>query len=303
MVHPLPPPSGGSSSNDAWVAAFLHACRLDVEVRKPGNVSIASPGHGMDASMFIASSEAAAPALFARGAPVGARIEAAVQASIEAAGCNTNLGIVLLIAPLARALEAPGAGEDAGALQREIGAVLLALDTADARAAYRGIARANPGGLGWAPQQDVHAAPTATLLEAMRLAAGRDRIARQYADGYAELFAIGLPAWTRGGDDPARSMLCTFVHWLASAPDSHIVRKQGAAVAHRVTVEAARFRDQLVVNPGTALAALAAWDESLKSRGLNPGTSADLAVATAFVARCLEGAEGVSKRASCWHSS
>nr|MDP9125878.1 triphosphoribosyl-dephospho-CoA synthase [Pseudomonadota bacterium] len=38
--------------------------------------------------------------------------------------------------------------------------------------------------------------------------------------------------------------------------------------------------------------AWAAWDESLKARGLNPGTSADLCVATALVAR-LEAARTV----------
>jgi triphosphoribosyl-dephospho-CoA synthase len=264
--------------------AFLRACRLDVEVRKPGNVSVASPGHGMDAAMFIASSEAAAAPLFAAGAPVGERIEGAVAASFAAAGCNTNLGIVLLCAPLARALEAPGAALTDGALQASVGEVLSALDIADARAAFRAIARANPGGLGRAPREDVAELPSVSLLDAMRLAAGRDRIARQYADGYAELFDIGLPAW-RGGGDAAEATLRAFLAWLSSAPDSHIVRKHGIEVAQAVTAESHARADQ----PGNNPQALARWDASLKARGLNPGTSADLTVATAFVAGCLDG--------------
>jgi triphosphoribosyl-dephospho-CoA synthase len=264
--------------------AFLCACRLDVEVRKPGNVSVASPGHGMDAAMFIASSEAAAAPLFADGAPVGARIEGAVAASFAAAGCNTNLGIVLLCAPLARALEAPGAASSARALQSRVGEVLSALDIDDARAAFRAIARANPGGLGRAPREDVAAAPGVSLLEAMRLAAGRDRIARQYADGYAELFAIGLPAWA-AGRDAADATLRVFLAWLSSAPDSHIARKHGIEVAQAVTAESRAWTDQ----PGNNPEALARWDAALKARGLNPGTSADLTVATAFVAGCLHG--------------
>jgi triphosphoribosyl-dephospho-CoA synthase len=40
---------------DEAVKAFLCACELDVRVRKPGNVSLASPGHGMQAAMFIES--------------------------------------------------------------------------------------------------------------------------------------------------------------------------------------------------------------------------------------------------------
>ena len=63
----------------------------------------ADTGHSMHAGLFIASAHAAAPALFAPGARAGDRIEAAVAASWAAAGCNTNLGIVLLCAPVAMA--------------------------------------------------------------------------------------------------------------------------------------------------------------------------------------------------------
>ena len=49
-------------------ACFLRACELDVAVRKPGNVSRASPGHGMRAELFIASAQATAEALFEPGA-------------------------------------------------------------------------------------------------------------------------------------------------------------------------------------------------------------------------------------------
>jgi triphosphoribosyl-dephospho-CoA synthase len=276
-------------SIERFRAAFLQACRLDVAVRKPGNVSYASPGHGMDAAMFIASSAAAAPALFDRGTRVGERIERAVEAGVAAAGCNTNLGIVLLAAPIARALEAPDAAGSATGLRTAIAAVLDGLDVEDARAAYRAIAHANPGGLGRVPEQDVRATPGVTLLDAMRLAAGRDRIARQYALHYAELFDLGLPAWARGGGDDARAMLAAYLAWLASAPDSHIARKHGDVVAHRVEEEARSWRNQPLVNPGPAFdKALAEWDESLKVRGLNPGTSADLTVATAFLARVVE---------------
>ena len=80
-------------------AAFLWACELDVATPKPGNVSVAVAGHGMQASMFVASAEAAAPALFAARRRVGERIEEAMRASFAVAGCNTNLGIVLLAAP------------------------------------------------------------------------------------------------------------------------------------------------------------------------------------------------------------
>ena len=85
--------------------AFLHACALDVAVRKPGNVSQGSAGHRMQAEQFLRSAEVSAPALTLSGASVGQRIEAAMRATWAAVGCNTNLGIVLLCAPLAAAAE------------------------------------------------------------------------------------------------------------------------------------------------------------------------------------------------------
>jgi triphosphoribosyl-dephospho-CoA synthase len=263
-------------------AAFLAACRLDVWVRKPGNVSFASPGHGMRAEQFIASSLAAAEPLFAQGARVGERIERACAASWAAAGCNTNLGIVLLAAPLAAAHESRGTQP----LQLCVEAVLGALDVADAAAAFRAIAAMQPGGLGHVGAQDVHAAPSVTLRAAMALAAGRDSIARLYATGYAPLFdalrAVPSPqGFSLMATEPSMQgrayVQRLYLHWLAHAPDSHIVRKHGPAVAHSVLGAAQRWRG---LEAPEADPAFAAWDESLKAAGVNPGTSADLTVAT-----------------------
>lgn len=278
---------------------FLQACRLDVAVRKPGNVSLASAGHGMQARQFLDSAAAAAPALFAPGARVGARIEAAMAATLAVAGCNTNLGIVLLCAPLAAALERCAGswnalGDDAhpAALRAALADVLAALDVEDTRAAYRAIAAANPGGLGRAEAQDVAAGPTVGLREAMRLAADRDRIARQYASDYADLFDTGLAALRRPAAASPRldaaAVQALFLACLGRWPDSHIVRKFGADVAQAVTDEAAPWLRR--AEGGERVGddpAFAAWDEDLKARGLNPGTSADLTVTTLFIAGAL----------------
>lgn len=267
---------------------FLAACALDVAVRKPGNVSAALPGHGMDAALFLASAEAAAPALFQAGAPVGARIEAAVAATLAVARCNTNLGIVLLCAPLALAFEQGSAPRPA--LER----VLSGLDIADAAGAYRAIAAAQPGGLGRAEAQDVAAPPTVGLRAAMALAAPRDRIAAQYANGYADLFELALPALERHASSPGRpigpaAVQALYLALLASGADSHILRKHGAPTAQAVTAEAAAW--QARAESGQVLDAdpdFAAWDASLKARGINPGTSADLTVAALFIAGALD---------------
>lgn len=280
-------------------SAFLRACECDVAVRKPGNVSDASPGHGMQAALFRASAQAAAGPLFAEGADVGSRIEGAVAASWAAAGCNTNLGILLLCAPLAVALEQHPGAASAPALQAAVGGVLQGLDVHDTRAAYRAIARANPGGLGSAPDQDVHTPPTLGLRDAMALAAARDRIAHQYSSGYEDLFDIGLPAlrvFSRVAPDAGQADAAVqglYLTYLSAFPDSHIVRKQGPAMAQTV-MQAAQPWLQRAARLGVADRALdddpayLAWDHSLKATGTNPGTTADLTVATLMLACWLD---------------
>lgn len=262
-------------------AAFELACTLDVMVRKPGNVSLASPGHGMQAQQFIDSAHAARDAITLKDAGVGERIEVGVWATQAVAGCNTNLGILLLAAPIAMAAEV---GRD---LRIALGAVFAALTIDDADRAFRAISVANPGGLGRVSEADVGRPAEITLQQAMRLAAHRDRIARQYAEGGGELFDLGLPTWERYGrwEDPAPGVQAVYLTWLSTAPDSHIVRRRGTTAAQAVTEQAIEWL--LRVQTGERIDAnpeFAAWDLSLKQAGLNPGTSADLTVATLMLA-------------------
>lgn len=284
-------------------AAFERACAWDVAVRKPGNVSRHSAGHRMQAQMFLDSACACAPALCAAGASVGERIEAAVRATQAAVGCNTNLGIVLLCAPTAwacEALAAQGQATTEAALRKAWQRAMAQLSLADAEHAYRAIALAQPGGLGEAPEQDVRAAPSLGLRAAMALAADRDRIAAQYRDAAAELFDIGLPVLAahdgttlfapgpttlaQVSEADAAAVQHLYLALLASGPDSHIVRKHGEAVAHSVMAQAvpwlrrAEQGELLDTHPG-----FAAWDETLKAGGINPGTTADMTVATLMI--------------------
>ncbi|MGY6126182.1 triphosphoribosyl-dephospho-CoA synthase [Paraburkholderia strydomiana] len=275
-------------------AAFLTACRLDVETPKPGNVSVDSEGHGMSAAQFVASADAAAVALFARGMPVGQRLLDAVTRTRATVGCNTNLGILLLVAPLAAALEETARPLSAHAWHAATGRVLARLDIDDSRLAYRAIALANPGGLGEAPEQSVHDAPTVALRAAMALAAARDSIARQYAEGFRDIFETGLAAWREvPADDPRIATLNVFLTFLSTWPDSHIVRKHGLGVAQSVTRTAReRYAQRRRTLTQTSAAAgnqsLDTWDAEMKAAAINPGTSADLTVATLFVALCLD---------------
>ncbi len=262
---------------------FIGACEAELQAPKPGNVHVFAEGHGMTAADFLVSAEAAAPFIAAPHSSVGARIEGAVEATRARVGQNTNLGIILLCAPLAQA----AATAQSADLRRETGRVLQALDMNDAAAAFRAIAQARPAGLGAAPEHDVHAPAETTLIEAMRAAAGHDRIAWQYANGFADIFDVGLETLAdarRGGADAPLATLSVYAALLAAFPDSHIARKHGLAAAEAVRGEAASFETNLKSARGrdTAFELALEFDRALKRRGLNPGTSADLTVAVLF---------------------
>jgi triphosphoribosyl-dephospho-CoA synthase len=263
-------------------AAYIEACLAELDAPKPGNVHRFAPGHRMSLADFARSAEASAAPIAERGARVGARVRAAVAATLSAVGQNTNLGIVLLCAPLA------AAAEIADQAQRQaLASVLDALDRTDAADVFSAIAAANPGGLGRAARHDVNAPATATLREAMAEAADRDRIARQYVTDYEDIFSLGLPALATARtrhSNPRWSTLAVYLTFLAAIPDTHILRKFDAATAEAVRREAAGWRDAFAGarDPALMTEGLLSWDAALKSRGINPGTSADLTVATLF---------------------
>ena len=275
-------------------AAFQAACMAELEALKPGNVHIFADGHGMHVQDFVRSAEAAAVFIAKPGLSVGQRIQFAVYASCKEVGCNTNLGIVLLCAPLIHA-RLQGHHPD---LRENVTQVLQGLTVTDATMAYAAILRAAPGGLGASAEHDVHAAPTVTLLEAMRAAEVRDRVAWQYANGFADIFdfglthyALGLQRWQR----PAWAVTLLYLGFMARYVDSHIVRKYGEETALRVRDEAALHEHALLAleNPKTYQRRLLQFDADLKLRGLNPGTSADLTVAT-LLADALQDSATVS---------
>ncbi|MFP5517283.1 MAG: triphosphoribosyl-dephospho-CoA synthase [Alphaproteobacteria bacterium] len=268
---------------------FMAVCRAEVMALKPGNVHVHAAGHGMTVADFLLSAEVAAPEIARPGASVGERILRAVRATRAAVNCNTNLGILLLTAPLARAAEMPPTRP----LRDRLCAVLEELGVEDAEAVYEAIRLAAPGGLGRAAEHDVAGAATVDLRTAMAAARLRDRIAAQYANGYRDVFEIGVAcARALAGKDAVPMAEAVYLEFLTAFPDSHVLRKQGEAVAAALMREAREVRRQLAAKSSDAVRHdhLFAFDARLKWQGINPGTSADLTVASLF-ARWLEDRE------------
>jgi triphosphoribosyl-dephospho-CoA synthase len=270
---------------DIGVMAQL-ACLLEVSAPKPGNVC---PGrHFADARYedFLASAAAIGGPLAGAGTrPLGATIRLAIESTANWTGSNTNLGLVLVLAPLARAAALASTSDE---LRDSLRLVLASTTVGDARDAYEAIRRASPGGLGHVDEQDVSGEPTVTLLEAMRLAADRDSIAREYATGYETTFAVGAPALERARSDGLEwddAIVETFLTLLAARADTHIARKAGVSLANDVTDVAYDVLATGGVRTARGRQALEKFDRQLRDEHgrTNPGTTADLTAAAVFV--------------------
>jgi triphosphoribosyl-dephospho-CoA synthase len=269
---------------DSVAGAAQLACVLEVSAEKPGNITPSHDFHDTSYEDMLRSAIAVGPELARAGERgVGETVLAVVQASRRAAPVNTNLGIALLLAPLAKA------ALDGGELRARLGATLRALDVADAAGAYEAIRLAAAGGLGERVEHDVRSEPTVGLRDAMASAAGRDSIASEYTTDYALTFETGVPALVAAlGDGLAVREAIVELHLrlLDAAPDTLIARKRGADAAARVSAGARDVLDAGGVRTATGRRALHSFDASLRKPGnpLNPGTTADLVTATLFVA-------------------
>jgi triphosphoribosyl-dephospho-CoA synthase len=258
------------------------ACILEATARKPGNVHRYVDFADVIYLDFLLSAAAVAP-VFERAVHqrVGQTVLQAVQATCSVVKTNTNLGIILLLAPLA-------AVPRSDALPAGLTQVLDDLDVSDARAVYQAIRMARPGGLGKVPDQDVADEPSQTLRQVMALAAERDLIARQYANGFQEIFQDGVPAMTerlKQVTSLEQAIISCHLHLLAGHADSLIARKRGQREA-----EEGSWRARQVLQAGwphspLGRAEFAGFDAWLRAEGheRNPGTTADLVTACLFV--------------------
>ena len=167
------------------------ACIVDVMAPKPGNVNRDHDFADTTCENFLVSAWAAAP-VFARSheLSVGELILGARRATSRFLSANTNLGIILLLAPFAKAAvqRAPGS------LRDRLRRVLDGLTVRDCSLAYAAIREAHPGGLGRIDEHDVSDEPTITLLQAMDVAKSRDSVASEYCSCYELTFELVYPA-------------------------------------------------------------------------------------------------------------
>lgn len=259
------------------------ACIWEATAAKPGNVYRGADFDDLTYADFLASASVIGPILDkTRIEGVGATVLHAAQATRAAVATNTNLGMLLLLAPLAAVpLDTQ--------LAEGIAGVLEALSVCDTRKVYQAIRIAQPGGLGNVEEADVHGSsvPEISLAKAMAFAADRDLIARQYVNDFQQVFfAANLMEQNLQQDLPLGEVIVqAFLTLLSEQPDSLITRKCGAEVACEVSLRAAAALASGEPCSSAYRKACQELDFWLRADGhrRNPGTTADLIAAGLFV--------------------
>jgi triphosphoribosyl-dephospho-CoA synthase len=268
------------------------ACLLEVSAEKPGNVT---PSHDFKDTKyqdFLISAVAIGKAFRnVSNASVGETILQAVKDTRSLTNVNTNLGIILLLAPIAKAYSYGEMPE----LKMNLKHVLNNLSIDDAKLVYEAIRIACPGGMGKIEDHDINDTDVnITLLEAMEQAKEKDSIAREYTTGYKIILEIGLPAFKDALKKVgifSDAVIQTFMTILSQVPDTLIARKSGMDKAKDIANHAAdaiksggifnEIGRNKIKNLNTLLCR---GEKSIAPNNrLNPGTTADLTAAVLFV--------------------
>lgn len=260
---------------------IVTACILEASARKPGNVHPEASFVDLSYQDFIDAAIIAGQELHnARRIGVGQTVLNAVSHTQQKLNTNVNLGIILLFAPLAAIPEETN-------LDKGISKSLTAIDIDQTKLIYQAIQIAKPGGMGEVSKEDVAETPQTTIIEAMKLAADRDMIAKQYMNGFDEVLNFGRDRflnWFDRTGDWETAIVGTQLEFMAEFPDSLISRKNGSALAQESSQLAANVLRGGWPDVDIGRQLIYEFDDWLRADGnrRNPGTTADLIAAVLF---------------------
>ncbi len=261
--------------------AIRWACVLEATAPKPGNVFPGQSFKDLAYVDFVMAADIAAGCLADPANVLSERVLNAARRTRDQIGTNVNLGILLMLGPLVDCDMSSNRALSISDWQSLVSARLNALDSRDSERFYQAIRLAKPGGMDDVKRMDLRDPAPENFLDAMRAARNRDRIAENYASGFADLFERVVPLLSQSIDrqgDLLAGITSAHVRLLATAPDSLILRKYGPEVA-------AEVQQQAQIDPQN-WQQVRKLDQDLRNHTagiLNPGTSADLLAAALYV--------------------
>ena len=271
------------------------SCYAEMDSLKPGNVHKYSSGHGMTAKDFYKSANIIENYLTQKNYHFSKKILKCVEEIKKKVKKNTNLGIILLFAPVISILLKNGF-LDKRNLYKKISLFIKSQNIKSSLPIFKAIKIAAPGGLGKSNRYDVNYLPKVTLYNAMNYSSKKDLIAKQYVTGFKDIFKIGLPAYKKFQSkwhNEEWALTGVYLTYLKQLTDSHIKRKKGKEIAKKVKTEAKKYyklieNEKNFKNIDKITKKLLFFDKKLKSNNINPGTTADLTVATLFIEKVTQ---------------
>ena len=259
-------------------------CDTEIKSLKPGNVHKYSKGHGMNIKDFLKSSLIISKCLTKNNLDLGKKILVSVNEIQNKIKKNTNLGIILMLSPIATIVQKEGVISKEELLKK-IKSLIKKQNIKNSIPIFKAISLTSPGGLGFSKKYDVNEPSNTNLYKAMEFAKEKDLIARQYCNGFKDIYKIGIPAYKIFYNKWGKvdwALTGVYLTFLKKFNDSHIVRNKGNKIATSIKKEAKKYYFFLKNNKSLTKIKkkLLVFDKKLKSNGINPGTTADLTVAT-----------------------
>ncbi len=259
-------------------------CDTEIKSLKPGNVHKYSEGHGMNLKDFLKSSLIISKCLTKNNLDLGKKILISVNEIQNKIKKNTNLGIILMLSPIATIVQEEGVISKEELLKK-IKSLIKKQNIKNSIPIFKAISLTSPGGLGFSKKYDVNEPPNTNLYKAMEFAKKKDLIARQYCNGFEDIYKIGIPAYKKFYNKWGKvdwALTGVYLTFLKKFNDSHIARNKGNKIARSIKKEAKKYYFFLKRNKNLTKIKkeLLVFDKKLKSKGINPGTIADLTVAT-----------------------
>ena len=271
-------------SLDDLKSAYLFSCKKDIELIKPGNVNLLSSHKDTKAQDYLDSAILSSKELFNQNYSLGKRILESVNVTRSQVNVNTNLGIILLCAPVIQSYIDFNNLD----LREGIKKTLSTRSIKDTHDLCAAINISSPGGLGDSDMYDTASYPNASIKQIMDYSQEYDRISYQYSHNYSDIFDFIIPKLeflNQRYESLDISLSLLFIEILAKIPDSHISRKFGDKIAKKTSNNA---HDLLKIldrehDPDYLAKALNNLDYEYKKKGINPGTTADLLVASLMI--------------------
>jgi len=291
------------------------ASLLEASAAKPGNVYPTKNFKDLNYHHFLYSSAAVFPAfLNLENKSVGKIILEGVKQTHSFIKTNTNLGILLLIAPLAAAyaglrkknlVKTDNKEELKQLLQQEISLILNNLTRKDAELAYEAINYSKAGNLAEVEDGDIKDRVELTLYQAMKLAQNRDQIAAEYVNDFSFTFNFAYPVFKKNQKKFSKLndvIIQSYLEILAEHPDTLIARKWGNDFAVEISEKTKKLLNKLknITDYKIRKQEIQKFDKYLRSKEekINPGTTADFIAAVIFLEILISGKEIITNWAN-----